>query len=87
VKYQFLDTIHSTMFNSNLVKGLGAYIFSAGFWNKALAAKLLLQAEYLSKHFIVGCESCGQCRLAETLYICPETCPKGLAMGHAVAHI
>ncbi|MFW2097422.1 methylenetetrahydrofolate reductase C-terminal domain-containing protein [Acinetobacter sp. ULE_I057] len=81
VKYQFLDTIHSTMFNSSLVKGLGAYIFSAGFWNKALAAKLLLQAEYLSKHFIVGCESCGQCRLAETLYICPETCPKGLANG------
>lgn len=81
VKYQFLDTIHSTMFNSSLVKGLGAYIFSGSFWNKALAAKLLLQAEYLSKHFIVGCETCGQCRLAETLYICPETCPKGLANG------
>lgn len=31
------------------------------------------------KHSFVGCESCGQCRLADTFYICPETCPKGLA--------
>ncbi len=29
----------------------------------------------------MGCESCGQCRLSDTLYICPETCPKGLANG------
>ena len=35
----------------------------------------------MSKHGVVGCESCGQCRLADTLYICPETCPKGLANG------
>jgi methylenetetrahydrofolate reductase (NADPH) len=35
----------------------------------------------MSKHSISGCESCGQCRIADTLYICPETCPKGLTNG------
>lgn len=29
----------------------------------------------------MGCDTCGQCRLVETLYVCPETCPKGLANG------
>ena len=43
--------------------------------------KALLKTEFISKHHIVGCESCGLCRLADTLYICPETCPKGLANG------
>ena len=37
--------------------------------------------EHWSKHPLVGCESCGHCRLDDTLYICPETCPKGLANG------
>jgi len=30
---------------------------------------------------LVGCEACGVCRLPETFYVCPETCPKGLANG------
>lgn len=30
---------------------------------------------------IVGCETCGFCRLPYTMYVCPETCPKGLANG------
>lgn len=81
VKYQFLDLIHRAMFQSSFVKGVGRYIFNASFWNRKVANKVLLQTEYLSKHYLVGCESCGQCRLAETLYICPETCPKGLANG------
>ncbi len=44
----------------------------------------LLKTEHLSKHAVVGCESCGQCRLGETLYICPETCPKAWPMGPVV---
>jgi methylenetetrahydrofolate reductase (NADPH) len=28
-----------------------------------------------------GCQACGFCRLPHTLYVCPETCPKGLANG------
>ncbi|MBI4637039.1 MAG: methylenetetrahydrofolate reductase C-terminal domain-containing protein [Candidatus Rokubacteria bacterium] len=30
---------------------------------------------------LVGCETCGFCRLPYTMYVCPETCPKGLANG------
>jgi methylenetetrahydrofolate reductase (NADPH) len=33
------------------------------------------------KEPIVGCQSCGFCRLPHTAYVCPETCPKGLANG------
>jgi methylenetetrahydrofolate reductase (NADPH) len=30
---------------------------------------------------LVGCQTCGFCRLPYTQYVCPETCPKGLANG------
>jgi len=33
------------------------------------------------KEPLVGCQSCGFCRLPYTSYVCPETCPKGLANG------
>jgi methylenetetrahydrofolate reductase (NADPH) len=33
------------------------------------------------KEPIVGCQTCGFCRLPYTMYVCPETCPKGLANG------
>lgn len=33
------------------------------------------------KEPLVGCQMCGYCRLPETFYVCPETCPKGLANG------
>ncbi len=33
------------------------------------------------KEPIVGCQTCGFCRLPYTAYVCPETCPKGLANG------
>lgn len=37
--------------------------------------------ERLIKEPIVGCQTCGFCRLPYTMYVCPETCPKGLANG------
>ncbi len=33
------------------------------------------------KEPVVGCRTCGFCRLPYTAYVCPETCPKGLANG------
>jgi methylenetetrahydrofolate reductase (NADPH) len=33
------------------------------------------------KEPLVGCQTCGFCRLPFTSYVCPETCPKGLANG------
>jgi len=81
IKYHQLHLMHDALFDSKLAKGMGRFIFKAPFWERAGAAKTLLKTEYLSKHGVVGCESCGQCRLGDTLYICPETCPKGLANG------
>jgi methylenetetrahydrofolate reductase (NADPH) len=45
------------------------------------AAAWLARAEHAVKAPLVGCELCGTCRLPQTLYVCPETCPKGLANG------
>jgi methylenetetrahydrofolate reductase (NADPH) len=41
----------------------------------------LERLERLIKEPLVGCQMCGHCRLPETFYVCPETCPKGLANG------
>ncbi|MBQ0140657.1 MAG: methylenetetrahydrofolate reductase C-terminal domain-containing protein [Kurthia sp.] len=81
IKYQQLHFMHEALFESKIAKGIGRFIFKASFWEHKSAAKILLKTEFIAKHGIVGCESCGQCRLGDTLYICPETCPKGLANG------
>lgn len=81
IKYQQLHFMHEVLFESKIAKGVGRFIFRAAWWENTPAAKALLKTEYISKHGVVGCESCGQCRLGDTLYICPETCPKGLANG------
>lgn len=81
IKYQQLHLMHDALFDSKLAKGVGKFIFKASFWENKPISNALLKTEFLSKHRVVGCESCGQCRLGDTLYICPETCPKGLANG------
>ena len=81
IKYQHLHLMHDALFESKIAKGIGRFIFRANFWDKSAAANALLKTEFVSKHSVLGCESCGQCRLGDTLYICPETCPKGLANG------
>ena len=62
--------------NLNWPKGWGGLFLISMFGITLRAKQALLKTEHLSKHAVVGCESCGQCRLGETLYICPETCPK-----------
>ena len=81
IKYQQLHFMHEALFESKIAKSIGYFIFKASFWNNTFTSKVLLKAELMTKHSVVGCESCGVCRLADTLYICPETCPKGLANG------
>ena len=81
LKYQQLHLMHDAVFSSRVGKGIGRLLFKAPLWKAKLADRALIEAEHLTKHAVVGCESCGQCRLGETLYICPETCPKGLANG------
>lgn len=81
IQYQQLHVLHAALFDSKVAKGLGRFILKQSFWNKKLATHALVQTEKITKHHTLGCESCGQCRLGDTLYICPETCPKGLANG------
>nr|WP_320077604.1 methylenetetrahydrofolate reductase C-terminal domain-containing protein [Acinetobacter lanii] len=81
IKYQQLHLMHEAIFDSKIACQLGRFVFKSKFWNNSFADQALLKSEWISKHRIVGCESCGQCRLGDTLYICPETCPKGLANG------
>ena len=81
IKYQQLHLMHATLFESKIGKGFGKFVFNTPFWEGKTATKALMKTEHIAKHGVVGCESCGQCRLGETLYICPETCPKGLANG------
>lgn len=81
LKYKNLHAMHELFFSSKAAKGIGGLIFNAPLWNKPQAEEALLKTEFISKHGALGCESCGQCRIGETLYICPETCPKGLANG------
>lgn len=81
LKYKNLHAMHELFFSSKTAKGIGGLIFNAPLWNKPQAEEALLKTEFISKHGALGCESCGQCRIGETLYICPETCPKGLANG------
>ena len=81
LKYKSMHMMHELFFSSKVAKGVGGLVFSSKIWNRPKADQALLSTEFITKHGIVGCESCGQCRLGETLYICPETCPKGLANG------
>ncbi|TCB34834.1 methylenetetrahydrofolate reductase [Acinetobacter sp. ANC 4910] len=81
LKYKSMQFMHDSMFDSKIARNVGSKFFNPKLWSGHFANKLLIKSEYLSKHGVVGCESCGQCRLADTLYICPETCPKGLANG------
>jgi methylenetetrahydrofolate reductase (NADPH) len=48
---------------------------------RSRAATWLAALERSVKAPLVGCRMCGECRLPSTFYVCPETCPKGLANG------
>jgi methylenetetrahydrofolate reductase (NADPH) len=80
-KYRWLDTLDHWVFREGspgarlLGPLLGRVRDGSGL------ERLLLSMEKLAKERVVGCETCGACRLPHTFYVCPETCPKGLANG------
>ena len=45
------------------------------------ADKLPARERRLTKKLLVSCRGCNLCRLPQTDYVCPESCPKGLANG------
>jgi methylenetetrahydrofolate reductase (NADPH) len=82
LRYHLLSGVHSLVFNrSNYAsRGLG-WAVQRRIWSTPSGARWLHQVERSLKRPLVGCDTCGSCRLEDTLYVCPETCPKGLANG------
>ncbi|WP_211329617.1 MULTISPECIES: methylenetetrahydrofolate reductase C-terminal domain-containing protein [Kushneria] len=80
--YYLLSALHSLLFSRNnpVSRGFG-WILKRRLWHTSYGKRWLHQLERGLKRPVVGCDTCGTCRLEETLYICPETCPKGLANG------
>lgn len=76
VKAKWLDRIDRMVFQE---KSLGAAII--GPVCRALDGAALRRFEHAIKQPILGCEMCGFCRIPHLSYVCPETCPKGLANG------
>ncbi len=82
LRYMLLSRAHDLFFSR---RGWLSRAFGWGvtrpLWKTGRAANALHIIERGVKRPLVGCDTCGRCRLHETLYVCPETCPKGLANG------
>jgi methylenetetrahydrofolate reductase (NADPH) len=79
-RYVAMDGIHAVLFD----KGPAAKVMAAltsPIRRHGVADKIMERVERAIKAPLFGCETCGMCRLAQTQYVCPETCPKGLANG------
>ncbi|MBD8573173.1 methylenetetrahydrofolate reductase C-terminal domain-containing protein [Pseudomonas syringae] len=81
-RYHLLAGLHHQAFSRTtwLSRALGWGV-RRSLWSTPGGASALHRIERSLKRPMVGCDTCGQCRLEDTLYICPETCPKGLANG------
>ena len=82
LRYALFSAMHRQFFSRRgwLSKAFG-WSMTRPIWQAAVAAHALHAVERMVKRPLVGCDTCGSCRLQETLYVCPETCPKGLANG------
>ncbi|MBK8324290.1 MAG: methylenetetrahydrofolate reductase C-terminal domain-containing protein [Betaproteobacteria bacterium] len=81
-RYRALEGIHRAVFERGpLAACFGAAMRPFHGKEGTLAGRAIHFIERAVKAPIVGCETCGQCRLGATQFVCPETCPKGLANG------
>lgn len=82
LRYALLSTVHDQLFSHTgwLGRAFG-WSVTRSVWKSGLTANALHIVERTLKRPLVGCDTCGSCRLQDTLYVCPETCPKGLANG------
>lgn len=80
-KFKRMQTLHHVVFEpgSTIAAVVGAAVRALD--KTSIGARALLGLEKATKQAALGCESCGFCRIEYLLYICPETCPKGLANG------
>jgi len=81
-RYRLLSGLHDQVFlPERLVGRMAGWAVGRPVWKTATGAQWLHRLERGLKRPVVGCDTCGSCRLHDTLYVCPETCPKGLANG------
>ena len=81
LKYRAMTQVHNQMFGAGPASWLLAFAMRPVHPRHGRLDKLSERFEKLVKGPLFGCETCGMCRLEATQYICPETCPKGLANG------
>lgn len=82
LRYHLLAGVHSHLFSRTTLLGKAfGWSIRHPAWSTPTGLRWLHHLERSVKRPLVGCDTCGQCRLEDTLYICPETCPKGLANG------
>ena len=80
-RYRSLDRLDRLIFRDGspgaaLLKPIARLVPSGGALDRGLS-----WLERRVKEPMLGCQTCGFCRLPYTSYVCPETCPKGLANG------
>jgi len=79
--FRILEAVDQWMFQpTSPVARLGALMLRP-VPRQSTAGRVLARLEHAIKGPWVGCQLCGFCRLPETFFVCPETCPKGLANG------
>ncbi len=82
LRYSLLDAAHEQLFSrTGWLSCAFGWSVTRPIWKIGVAASALHTIERTIKRPLVGCDTCGSCRLQDTLYVCPETCPKGLANG------
>ncbi|BCA26901.1 methylenetetrahydrofolate reductase C-terminal domain-containing protein [Metapseudomonas otitidis] len=82
LRYHLLAALHHLLFSRDtLISRAFGRLLGGRLWRTSWGARWLHRLERSLKRPVVGCDTCGTCRLEATLYICPETCPKGLANG------
>jgi len=79
--FHLMDEIHRHVFKTGSI-GAGIMKSTTKVFSKTkFTENLLFKIEHITKGKTLGCESCGFCRIDHLMFICPETCPKGLANG------
>lgn len=81
LRFRVMDVIDRLIFKEGSIAARTLAVVLRRLDARAGTGGILLRIEHAIKEPLVGCQSCGFCRLPHTAYVCPETCPKGLANG------
>ncbi|GAC1421290.1 MAG: methylenetetrahydrofolate reductase C-terminal domain-containing protein [Burkholderiaceae bacterium] len=81
LKYRVMTHVHDQLFGTGPASWLLGNVMRPIRPRHGRLDHVAERFEHLVKARLFGCETCGMCRLEATQYICPETCPKGLANG------